>query len=369
MAMALFAAVTLTACGGGGGGGDDTSDKQPPSISSKTPDDKAVGVLTKLRVKIRYSENIKTVTTANYELKETISGTIVTLKAPEQHSGNEVEVEPVVDDLKVGTNYTMTSKNVSDLNGNISATESWTFTTADSSDDGSIPTIVDFTPVANASNVPIDINPQVTFNVNVDPASATAANVRMNNGAVAGTITVNEKVIIFNPAANLAAETDQELKVSGIKSLSGKTMSGEFSLKFKTGSSPGTLTTTTAIAIINGGDSRGTWNGTTGVANVLIPGNPWDFAVAWKNQNVTAGKSYQISFSCGSVPVNQSIQVELKKNTAPYTAYGKVTTTCNGGIITVIVPSDTTDSVARLGINLGKTPGTYTLGTVLFMGL
>jgi hypothetical protein len=371
--MAALTVAVLTACGGGaGGGGDDGSvpDKTPPSIQSMTPDDGATAVATNVTIKVVWSEAVVNVAAANFELKEFVSGSVIAINAPTVN-GKETDFKPTAD-LKPATKYQATVKNVSDQSGNLFASQTWTFTTASGGGGNTTPKPVDWTPITGATNVPLDIQPQVTFDANIDPASATPANVRMNNGAVAGTIVVNEKVVIFVPNALLTANAEQVYTVSGVKDMAGNVMSGVFNLPFKTGSSIGTLDITTFTAIINGGASRGTWSPATGVADVLLDGKSWDFAVRKTPINVKNATTYRATFTCTSVPANLPIQVELKMDAAPNTSYALLNTTCNGKVIanlpaTEKLPASGNDPNGRFAINVGAKAGKYTLSSAMFI--
>ncbi len=160
--------------------------------------------------------------------------------------------------LKYSTTYTVTvNKNVANRDGvKLGTTYSWSFTTmAKPVTDSTAPTVSSTSPVSSAVDVPITAQIGITFSEVMDASTISTATVRVNNGAVAGTVTLDAsgKVATFAPSANLSSSTDYTVTVTtGVEDTAGNAMGSAYSWSFRTMSVDATPPTVTVVSPIAG---------------------------------------------------------------------------------------------------------------------
>jgi len=158
--------------------------------------------------------------------------------------------------LAAGTSYTAQVSGVKDVAGNpIAAAYSWMFSTvAAPPADTTPPTVGSTTPANNATNISTGAGVSASFSEPVDPNSVNSTNFTLTgpSGAVAASVSYNSSTntATLQPSAALAAGTSYTAQVSGVKDLSGNSMSSAYSWTFGTAvaAPPGTSFTFGPVA-------------------------------------------------------------------------------------------------------------------------
>ena len=104
--------------------------------------------------------------------------------------------------LKYSTTYTVTvNKNVKNKDGvKLGTTYNWSFTTMAKPVTDSTPPVVSSTsPVSNAVDVPVTSQIGITFSDVMDPATITSSTIRVDNGAVTGTVSLDASGKVVMP--------------------------------------------------------------------------------------------------------------------------------------------------------------------------
>ncbi|MFO0753908.1 MAG: Ig-like domain-containing protein [Thermodesulfovibrionales bacterium] len=99
------------------------------------------------------------------------------------------------------------------------------------------PAVVSVSPADNASGVSTSTTVAATFNESMDASTISSTTFRINNGAVAGTVSYNDtnKTATFTPSAPLANNTTYTASLSvGMRDLSGNALSTAFTWSFLT---------------------------------------------------------------------------------------------------------------------------------------
>jgi len=209
----------------------------PPTVSSTSPADDAVGVAIGSDITATFSEAMDptTIVAANFTLMQgatSIPGAV-------SYVGLVATFNPTAA-LANDTVYTATiDTGVTDLAGNALATNKvWTFTTAVET---TPPTISSKSPAAGASNVAIGVNVTATFSEAMDPATIIAANFTLMQGATSlpGAVSYSGNVATFNPTTDLAYNTIYTATVdTGVTDLAGNPLAANEVWTFTTMAAP-----------------------------------------------------------------------------------------------------------------------------------
>ncbi len=102
--------------------------------------------------------------------------------------------------------------------------------------DAAPPTVVAKTPASNATNIPVTVDPTVTFNEDVQPGTISIILKNSANVTIPGVTTYdsNSRTATFTPAGNLSPSAAYTVTVSGAMDLSNNTMVGSTSWTFTT---------------------------------------------------------------------------------------------------------------------------------------
>lgn len=209
---------------GGGGGGDST----PPTLSSSTPADDAVGVAVGSNIVLTFNETV-TLGAGNIVLKNTADdSTIETFNVATgvgsaggtvTVSGTAVTINPNAN-LSLGTGYyvTVADTAVRDAAGNfyagITSTTALNFATV-AGGDSTAPTLSSSTPADGAGSVAVGSNIVLTFSENVVAGAGNILIKKALDDSTVATIAVGDAQVTFNgttgvtinPTADLAAGT------------------------------------------------------------------------------------------------------------------------------------------------------------------
>ena len=187
--LCLSLVVLFAGCGGGGGGGDTGPVATPPTVSSTTPVNLAIGVAVNAAISVTFSEAMDplTVTTSTFTVKAgltPVSGTV-------NYSGTVATFTPTVN-FSSTTSYTATvTTGAKDLSGNALASNYvWGFTTG-IAPDTTPPTVTSTSPVNGATGVPANAAISVTFSEAMGAPTVTTSTFTVKAGATAvpGTVT------------------------------------------------------------------------------------------------------------------------------------------------------------------------------------
>lgn len=193
-----------------------TADTDPPTLVSLSPADNATNVAVSANLVMTFSENIAK-NTGDILIKRVSDNAVVhtidVMNAGVLVSGAVVTIDPT--DLAADTGYyvEVPATAFKDMSNNafagISGT-AWHFATVDTS----APTVVAFSPVDNATSVPVSSNLIVTFNESVVKATGNIRIRKTSDDSIVQTIavsnaavTVSGAVVTINPA-DLASNTD-----------------------------------------------------------------------------------------------------------------------------------------------------------------
>ncbi len=120
--------------------------------------------------------------------------------------------------------------------GGLSAETKYTFSTGTVADN-TAPFISSKNPTSGDTNMPINSTISATFNEILDPSTVNSTTLTISN-SIAGTLTLTDQTLAFNPTANLPINTTLTVTIkAGIKDLAGNTISAPYSWTFTTGSS------------------------------------------------------------------------------------------------------------------------------------
>jgi|GEM_PF-1961059 len=274
-----------------------TADVEPPVISSLSPTDGATGVALDANLVANFNEavvkgsgNITIKKTSDDSTVETID---VTSGQVTGGGTDTITINPTSDFASLTGYYVLIDATCfDDTSGNsysgISSTTTWNFTTGDFTN----PTITDYSPLDNATNVAVDVNLVMTFNEDV--SAVAAKNIVLKKGSDDSTVetiattsaqvNIVSNVVTINPSANLDEQTDYYIQVD----------SGAF---IDASSNPyGGISDTT------------TWNFTTGdFTNPTVSG----FSPTDNMTGVAVGSNLIITFN--EAVVNGSSNITIKK--------------------------------------------------------
>ncbi|HPW20488.1 MAG TPA: Ig-like domain-containing protein [Vicinamibacterales bacterium] len=233
--------------------GDILLDEQPPAVAATSPAAGEFGVSLTPEIRVTFTEAVSpgTVTAANVSVSGP-SGPLTGLL--DVVDGDTVArfrllSGSVLDDH---ARYTIRVRGVEDRYGKPMAGETVvSFTTADSTP----PSVIETTPVASASGVPIDSVVRVKYSEIIDPSrfAGPAITVSAPGGAVAGAVEfiLGNTVVVFTPALPLARDTTYAVHVAAATDLSGQTQASGVDFTFTTTDS--TPPQVTALVAANGG--------------------------------------------------------------------------------------------------------------------
>lgn len=177
----------------------------PPTVSAGTPASGAANVRIDTTISAVFSKPMDsaTINDATFLVTETLSsapvyGTVI-------YFGGTVAYFYPFFNLTNGLSYTVTMEpGATDLNGNLLARTSWTFTITS---DVTGPIVLSTTPADAAIDVAVDTTVTVVFDENIDCATATASAITLTDPAltsVGGTITsCSGTTFVFTPSAAL----------------------------------------------------------------------------------------------------------------------------------------------------------------------
>lgn len=172
---------------------------------------------------------VVTVTLKSAIIPSETSASVITLKQGTDKiqgtvsiSGTKATFTPSTD-LKPGTTYTVTiSTTVKD--GSVKVEHTWTFTTGKNRHEGDsgikallISSVI---PQANATQVPVTIQPAITFKDGMSSNAIKSLKITLSQGTtdVSGTITYSGKTATFKPSVNLLENTAYTVTVTSVSS-------------------------------------------------------------------------------------------------------------------------------------------------------
>jgi methionine-rich copper-binding protein CopC len=171
-------------------------------------------------------------------------------------SADSLVVTPTVP-LSVNHVYRILERNIADLNGNVSAQTTYTFTTVLTASPGG-PVVTRMIPV-NGTTVPVDFSPMVQFDRAISPQSLDGVTLMQGGNPVAASpqLTSGGTVLTLATTAILKPGASYTFTVAGVKDSAGNTMTGSVSRAFTTGT--GIDITNPVITV-----ASPIYNGTTG---------------------------------------------------------------------------------------------------------
>jgi hypothetical protein len=195
------------------------ADTTPPTVTARTPPDKATGVPVGNTVTATFSEPVQGADAPGaFVLK---AGTTVVGATVSYDATSRVATLKPAAALAADTPYTATlADGIKDAAGNPLAPVSWAFTTAAPAApaDTAAPTVTSQTPSAGVTGVDRTKNVTATFSEPVQGVSGSTFTLRAGtSSAVAATVTYDAgtRVATLNPTADLAASTRYTATVTG----------------------------------------------------------------------------------------------------------------------------------------------------------
>ncbi|MEZ2342819.1 Ig-like domain-containing protein, partial [Microcoleus sp.] len=264
-----------------------TADITPPTASSFSPADNAIGVAVGANLVINFSEAIQK-GTGNLVIKKlsdnSVVETIAVTAANITVAGTQLTINPTAD-LGQGTDYYVEIANgaIKDIAGNnyagITGNSTWNFTTATAADI-TPPTASSFTPADNAIGVAVGANLVINFSEAIQKGTGNLVIKKLSDNSVVETIaataanvTVSGTQLTINPTADLGQGTDYYVEIANgaIKDIAGNNYAGI------TGNS--------------------TWNFKTATAADITPPTASSFTPADNAIGVAVGANLVINFS------------------------------------------------------------------------
>lgn len=243
----MLLAASLSACfngsSSGSGNGPTAPAGDPLSISATGPATDAVGVATNIAVTATFSEamNADTLDTASFTVgvdgETPMTGT-VSLDA----ATNTGIFQPSGGDFAAGATYlaTITTAVASENGKVLSSAYQWAFTTGTGAD-STAPTVTSTDAANGATNVAINRNISASFSEAMyvpSINSSTFVVTDANSNAVTGKVEIVGTTAIFNPANDLATNTEYAATLTtGVKDLAENALAASFIWSFTTGAS------------------------------------------------------------------------------------------------------------------------------------
>jgi methionine-rich copper-binding protein CopC len=207
-----------------------TVDNIPPTVTAKSPAAGATNVALSATVSATFSEDVQS-GTISFVLKDAANNTVAGSVA--YNTTTHIATFTPTAALAELTTYTATVSGAQDVSGNpMSAPVTWSFTMLDAS----APTVIAQSPLANATNVPVNTTVTATFSEAVQSGTIVFTLKDAANNNVAGTVSYNTSthVATFTPTASLSDVTVYTATVSGAQDVSGNPMSAPVSWSFTT---------------------------------------------------------------------------------------------------------------------------------------
>jgi hypothetical protein len=244
-----------------------TPDTTAPTVTGTIHANGATNVATNTKIGATFSEamNLTSVSSANFLVKQTAGA--IPVAGSLLYSGSNAVFTPTAN-LLANTQYTVTVKGgsggVADLAGNVMANDyvlSWTTAAAA---DLTAPTVTSVSPASAATNVATSSAVNATFSEAMDPATLTNASFTVLGVSGLVTISANDTIATFAPAAALAANTTYTATIStAAKDLAGNALAVSKVWSFTTAA---TVVVVPAINLASAAPF-GTFGGTAGMTN------------------------------------------------------------------------------------------------------
>jgi hypothetical protein len=204
-------------------------DRTPTTIVSVLPKDKSTGNYLNTNVFIVFNKSVSGFNSSTFTVSSD-GGTTAHLGRVE--ISDKVLVFYPTQNFTANATYTITIKAA----GGLAAETKYTFSTGTVADN-TAPFISSTNPTAGDTNIPINSTISATFNEILDPSTVNSTTLTISN-SIAGTLTLTDQTLAFNPTGNLPINTTLTVTIkAGIKDLAGNTMSAPYSWTFTTGSS------------------------------------------------------------------------------------------------------------------------------------
>jgi len=217
-----------------------------PAVLSTAPfqDDSNVSLNTNITAFFNKELDASTVNTTTFTLKNSATAVDGNVSY-----ANKAMIFTPTADLSSGSHTATITTGVTDSEGNALATDYiWTFTTGSTSD-STAPTVVSTNPDTNDTNVTRNASVSALFNETLDPSTVTTTTFTLKNGttAVTGAVSYESNTMIFNPTADLLANTKYDANITtGVKDLAGNALAANKTWSFTTGA-----TTVSSLAPVN----------------------------------------------------------------------------------------------------------------------
>ncbi len=215
------------------------SDQTAPTVTQTLPAQNAIDVPINFKPTVTFSEAMDplTISSATYSL----TAPDTTAVAGQVSFVDQTASFTPTSNLMPNTIYTAKiSTGSKDLAGNALTSDFvWSFTTGAESDVLS-PTVISSLPINGAIDVPLTVQPEVTFSEAMDPLTFTSSSYSLKNGitTVVGELSYLDSKAIFKPSASLEADTEYTATIksgsTGVKDLAGNALSNDFVWTFKT---------------------------------------------------------------------------------------------------------------------------------------
>lgn len=194
-----------------------------PTVLSQTPNAGATGVAKVTNVTATFSEPVQS-NTISFVLRDS-NNNAVAANVAYDNTSHVVTLDPTSDLADFAT-YTATLSGAKDAAGNTMTSVSWPFTTGGV--DTGAPVVLSRSPAAGTTGVFPGANVTATFNESIQFGDPQLSFVLKNpsNNTIAAQLKYNDvtRVLTLDPSSDLAASTTYTVTLSGVKDLSGNTM-------------------------------------------------------------------------------------------------------------------------------------------------
>ncbi len=217
---ATLALLTL-ACGAG------------PTVLSTTPVDGATGIARSPTISVTFSEPMDSASLAGTFTLTSPSGPVAGTISSAAATAVFTPAAPLAVSTKFTATVSTAAKSVKGLG--LASARTWSFTTT--SESVTVPVVVSNTPLALATDVPINTPIRVTFSEAMDAATLTPATFTVSSGtAVVGTVTTSGSTATFLPNGHLDSMTAFTVTLSkSVKSAAGVALATDHVWRFTTG--------------------------------------------------------------------------------------------------------------------------------------
>lgn len=217
----------------------DSPDIIAPEVTSTTPRNGSVEVVSNTAVSVRFTEEMRadTLTTTSFTVRDgesTVAGTV-------EYTGVTAVFTPLAP-LDDQTTYTATVATVAtDLAGNaLEAPYIWSFTVG-TTPDTSAPRVIATVPLDAEGDVEINVAVNATFSETMDPTTLSAATYTLMQGLtpVPGIVTSFDTGVTFIPLVDLLPNRAYTATIgAGAADLAGNTLGTPYTWNFTTGDAP-----------------------------------------------------------------------------------------------------------------------------------